>query len=71
MLILYLFFSSKILDSGVDAIVNQVVNPKVKSLILPLVEETVYNFLQIEVPKRNLEGTNKYIITKIMTNTKH
>ncbi|KAK7070237.1 hypothetical protein SK128_021504 [Halocaridina rubra] len=41
-----------ILDSGIDAIITQVVNPKIKPLILPFVEDTVYAFLQIDKPKR-------------------
>ncbi|XP_068236342.1 biorientation of chromosomes in cell division protein 1-like 1 isoform X2 [Palaemon carinicauda] len=41
-----------ILDSGIDAIITQVVNPKIKPLILPYVEDTVYAFLQIDKPKR-------------------
>ncbi|XP_076060191.1 uncharacterized protein LOC143036561 isoform X2 [Oratosquilla oratoria] len=40
------------LGPGIDAIISQVVNPKINSLILPLVEDTVYAFLQIDKPKR-------------------
>lgn len=50
------FFSLGILDSGIDAIITQVVNPKIKPLILPYVEDTVYAFLQIDKPKRERQG---------------
>ncbi|XP_037783031.1 biorientation of chromosomes in cell division protein 1-like 1 isoform X1 [Penaeus monodon] len=48
-----------ILESGIDAIITQVLNPKIKPLILPYVEDTVYTFLQIDKPKRERQGTNK------------
>ncbi|KAK8744715.1 hypothetical protein OTU49_000579, partial [Cherax quadricarinatus] len=48
-----------ILDTGIDAIITQVVNPKIKPLILPYVEDTVYTFLQIDKPKRERQGSNR------------
>ncbi|KAK4294256.1 hypothetical protein Pmani_033111 [Petrolisthes manimaculis] len=48
-----------ILDSGIDAIITQVVNPKIKPLILPYVEDTVYAFLQIDKPKREKQDSIK------------
>lgn len=52
----FIFYSLGILDSGIDAIITQVVNPKIKPLILPYVEDTVYAFLQIDKPKREKQG---------------
>ncbi|XP_042877657.1 biorientation of chromosomes in cell division protein 1-like 1 isoform X2 [Penaeus japonicus] len=45
-----------ILESGIDAIITQVLNPKIKPLILPYVEDTVYTFLQIDKPKRERQA---------------
>ncbi|XP_050724221.1 biorientation of chromosomes in cell division protein 1-like 1 isoform X2 [Eriocheir sinensis] len=50
-----------ILDSGIDAIITQVVNPKIKPLILPYVEDTVYAFLQIDKPKRERQGATTIV----------
>ena len=36
------------LDTGIDSIINQVVNPKVQTVILPCVQESVYAFLKID-----------------------
>lgn len=43
------------LDTGIDTIINQVVNPKVQSVILPCVKESVYSFLNID-PDTLIEG---------------
>lgn len=50
-----------ILDTGIDAIITQVVNPKIKPLILPYVEDTVYTFLQIDKPKRERKHSEPVI----------
>ncbi|XP_064095667.1 biorientation of chromosomes in cell division protein 1-like 1 [Macrobrachium nipponense] len=50
-----------ILDSGIDAIITQVVNPKIKPLILPYVEDTVYAFLQIDKPKRERKTSEPHV----------
>ncbi|KAF2359530.1 hypothetical protein FHG87_009719 [Trinorchestia longiramus] len=42
---------SGMLDTGIDTIINQVVNPKIQSVILPCVQESVYAFLDIDPTK--------------------
>uniref|UniRef100_A0A2M4AIC7 BOD1/SHG1 domain-containing protein n=1 Tax=Anopheles triannulatus TaxID=58253 RepID=A0A2M4AIC7_9DIPT len=44
------------LDTGVERIVDQVVNPKISTIFLPKVEELVYNYLGIEKPKSSVNG---------------
>lgn len=39
------------MESGVERIVDQVVNPKISSVFLPKVEEVVYRFLGIQKPE--------------------
>ncbi|XP_015585411.1 biorientation of chromosomes in cell division protein 1-like 1 [Cephus cinctus] len=39
------------LDTGVERIVDQVVNPKVYSVFMPQIEDVVYKFLGLERPK--------------------
>ena len=36
------------LDTGIDSIINQVVNPKIQTVILPCVQESVYAYLKID-----------------------
>ncbi|XP_014212179.1 biorientation of chromosomes in cell division protein 1-like 1 [Copidosoma floridanum] len=45
------------LEVGVERIVDQVVNPKVYSNFMPKVEDVVYKFLGIEMPKAQRNGT--------------
>lgn len=40
------------LDSGVERIVEQVVNPKITTIFLPRVEDVVYRYLGITKPER-------------------
>ncbi|CAH0554399.1 unnamed protein product [Brassicogethes aeneus] len=50
------------LETGVERIVDQVVNPKINSVFLPQVEDVVYRFLGIERPdKDNKKGPLKII----------
>ncbi|XP_063926624.1 dentin sialophosphoprotein isoform X2 [Zophobas morio] len=44
---------SGFLETGVERIVDQVVNPKINSVFLPKVEEIVYSYLGIKKPSRN------------------
>lgn len=41
------------MDPGVERIVDQVVNPKIYSVIEPEVEEVIYNYMGIEKPDPN------------------
>lgn len=47
---------SGFLDTGVERIVDQVVNPKISTVFHPKIEEIVYNYLGIEKPKPALNG---------------
>ncbi|XP_058058282.1 biorientation of chromosomes in cell division protein 1-like 1 [Anopheles bellator] len=47
---------SGFLDTGVERIVDQVVNPKISTVFHPKVEEIVYNYLGIEKPKSSVNG---------------
>ncbi|XP_015114500.1 biorientation of chromosomes in cell division protein 1-like 1 [Diachasma alloeum] len=44
------------LDTGVERIVDQVVNPKIYSVFMPQVEDVVHEFLGLEKPKREKNG---------------
>uniref|UniRef100_A0A0C9R407 Bod1 protein n=1 Tax=Fopius arisanus TaxID=64838 RepID=A0A0C9R407_9HYME len=44
------------LDTGVERIVDQVVNPKIYSVFMPQVEDVVYEFLGLEKPRREKNG---------------
>ena len=44
------------LDTGIDSIINQVVNPKVQTVILPCIQESVYAFLDIQPSDDSHEG---------------
>ncbi|ERL86275.1 biorientation of chromosomes in cell division protein 1-like 1 isoform X1 [Dendroctonus ponderosae] len=46
---------SGFLESGVERIVDQVVNPKINSVFLPKVEDVVYRFLGIERPSQEAQ----------------
>ncbi|XP_069699449.1 biorientation of chromosomes in cell division protein 1-like 1 isoform X2 [Periplaneta americana] len=52
---------SGFLDIGVERIVDQVVNPKVKTVFVPQVEDVVYKYLGIEKPKKGKENQNVYV----------
>uniref|UniRef100_A0A182QP84 BOD1/SHG1 domain-containing protein n=1 Tax=Anopheles farauti TaxID=69004 RepID=A0A182QP84_9DIPT len=45
------------LDTGVERIVDQVVNPKIATIFQPKVEEIVYNYFGIEKPKSSFNGS--------------
>ncbi|XP_058467885.1 biorientation of chromosomes in cell division protein 1-like 1 isoform X2 [Malaya genurostris] len=47
---------SGFLDTGVERIVDQVVNPKISTVFHPKVEEIVYNYLGIEKPQPIING---------------
>ncbi|XP_055586653.1 biorientation of chromosomes in cell division protein 1-like 1 [Uranotaenia lowii] len=47
---------SGFLETGVERIVDQVVNPKISTVFHPKVEEIVYNYLGIEKPKTVVNG---------------
>lgn len=48
----FLYTRSGFLETGVERIVDQVVNPKINTIFLPQVEDVVYRFLGIEKPVR-------------------
>ncbi|XP_065080922.1 biorientation of chromosomes in cell division protein 1-like 1 isoform X2 [Ochlerotatus camptorhynchus] len=48
---------SGFLETGVERIVDQVVNPKISTVFHPKVEEIVYNYLGIEKPKPIVNGS--------------
>ncbi|XP_058116537.1 biorientation of chromosomes in cell division protein 1-like 1 [Anopheles ziemanni] len=50
---------SGFLDTGVERIVDQVVNPKISTVFQPKVEEIVYNYLGIEKPKSSSVNGNE------------
>ncbi|XP_053670301.1 biorientation of chromosomes in cell division protein 1-like 1 [Anopheles nili] len=50
---------SGFLDTGVERIVDQVVNPKIATIFQPKVEEIVYNYLGIEKPKSSFNGNDQ------------
>ncbi|XP_063227552.1 biorientation of chromosomes in cell division protein 1-like 1 isoform X2 [Bacillus rossius redtenbacheri] len=49
---------SGFLEIGVERIVDQVVNPKIRTVFLPHVEEVVYSFLGLERPRQTKPVTN-------------
>lgn len=49
---------SGFLETGVERIVDQVVNPKINTIFLPQVEEVVYKFLGVQKPSR-MNNINK------------
>ncbi|XP_030754572.1 biorientation of chromosomes in cell division protein 1-like 1 isoform X2 [Sitophilus oryzae] len=44
---------SGFLETGVERIVDQVVNPKINTVFLPKVEDVVYRYLGLEIPNRD------------------
>lgn len=48
---LIFFFRTGFLETGVERIVDQVVNPKISTIFLPKIEEIAYKYLGIEKPK--------------------
>ncbi|KAJ8920105.1 hypothetical protein NQ315_011761 [Exocentrus adspersus] len=46
-------YESGYLETGVERIVDQVVNPKINTVFLPQVEDVVYKYLGIEKPNRS------------------
>lgn len=50
---------SGFLETGVDRIVNQVVNPKIEKIFQPKVAEVVYKYLGIEKPITESEHEEK------------
>lgn len=56
---------SGFLETGVERIVDQVVNPKINTVFLPQVEDVVYRFLGIEKPQRT---ENKNATTPLKIN---
>ncbi|XP_055617415.1 biorientation of chromosomes in cell division protein 1-like 1 [Toxorhynchites rutilus septentrionalis] len=57
---------SGFLETGVERIVDQVVNPKISAVFHPKVEEIVYNYLGIEKPKPVINGSGFDIQTDFM-----
>lgn len=49
----YIFCRSGYLETGVERIVDQVVNPKINTVFLPIVEDVVYKYLGMEKPKKD------------------
>lgn len=50
---------SGFLETGVERIVNQVVNPKIEKIFQPKVVDVVYEFLGIEKPKKDNSSAKK------------
>lgn len=48
-------FRSGYLETGVERIVDQVVNPKINTVLLPKVEEIIYKYLGIEKPTKEIK----------------
>ncbi|KAG5874485.1 hypothetical protein JTB14_003384 [Gonioctena quinquepunctata] len=48
-------YESGYLETGVERIVDQVVNPKINTVFLPQVEDVVYRFLGVEKPIRDVK----------------
>lgn len=48
-----IYYRSGFLETGVERIVDQVVNPKINTVFLPQVEEVAYKYLGLEKPNRN------------------
>lgn len=59
----YIYFRSGFLETGVERIVDQVVNPKINSIFLPKVTEVVYKFLGIEKPDSSKNDNPKVIFS--------
>lgn len=57
---------SGFLDTGVERIVDQVVNPKISTVFHPKIEEIVYNYLGIEKPKPALNGGEMEVQTDFL-----
>ncbi|XP_053684287.1 biorientation of chromosomes in cell division protein 1-like 1 [Sabethes cyaneus] len=57
---------SGFLETGVERIVDQVVNPKISTVFHPKVEEIVYNYLGIEKPKPTVNGSGLDIQTDFL-----
>ncbi|XP_055551153.1 biorientation of chromosomes in cell division protein 1-like 1 [Wyeomyia smithii] len=57
---------SGFLETGVERIVDQVVNPKISTVFHPKVEEIVYNYLGIEKPKPTINGTGLDVQTNFL-----
>lgn len=51
------YYRSGFLETGVERIVDQVVNPKISTVFHPKVEDIVYNYLGIEKPKPVINGS--------------
>ncbi|XP_057654305.1 biorientation of chromosomes in cell division protein 1-like 1 isoform X1 [Diorhabda carinulata] len=54
------------LETGVERIVDQVVNPKINTVFLPKVEEIVYRFLGVDKPVRNVKKEVNVSITDLL-----
>ncbi|CAG9856406.1 unnamed protein product [Phyllotreta striolata] len=54
-------YESGFLETGVERIVDQVVNPKISTVFLPKVEEVVYKFLGVEKPNNRIKKEEKKV----------
>jgi len=45
------FFRCTFVDSGISRIVDQLVNPRINTVLVPKVEDIVYSYLGIERPE--------------------
>lgn len=57
---------SGFLETGVERIVDQVVNPKINTVFLPKVEEIVYRFLGVDKPVRTVKKEVNISITDLL-----
>ncbi|XP_060529833.1 biorientation of chromosomes in cell division protein 1-like 1 isoform X2 [Cylas formicarius] len=56
------------LETGVERIVDQVVNPKINSVFLPKVEDVVYRFLGLQKPNRESKKEIKVTVMDLLPN---
>nr|XP_023029136.1 biorientation of chromosomes in cell division protein 1-like 1 isoform X1 [Leptinotarsa decemlineata] len=59
-------YESGYLDTGVERIVDQVVNPKINTIFLPEVEDVVYRFLGVVKPVRDVKKDVNVKITDLL-----
>lgn len=54
------------METGVERIVDQVVNPKINTVFLPIVEDVVYKYLGIEKPQRDTQSEQKKNVADLL-----
>lgn len=56
---------SNYLETGVERIVDQVVNPKINTVFLPIVEDVLYKYLGIE-KRQNPQNTAEIVVPDLL-----